>query len=186
MADTDAVPTAPPLPAVRIPPSFLYASGNRLTSEQVDAFLASSTRPSFFYGTLMFPKLLAAITQNDDLESIIANMTGAALPGYRRYALDWADFPVVLPSDRPDDYVDGVLLFGLSETEKNRLHAYESGLYTVELARVEFQLFHGVNTAVAAEVYVWKGARHEVVEVEEREWSVEEFLRGRSGDIHFQ
>lgn len=173
MADTNPVPTRT-LPSMQFPQSYLYALGNRLTSQQVDAFLHQSTRPSFFYGSLMFPSLISAVTQNADVDSIIKSMTPATLPQYRRFAIKWADFPAVLPSDEPDDAVEGVLMLGLNEREKDRLYAYESGLYTVEVRDVKIELFDQSSLVLAADVYVWNGSTDDLVEG--KVWSVKEFL----------
>lgn len=183
MADTNPIPSGTEPSTIRIPPSYLYALGNRLTSQQVDAFCTSSTRPSFFYGSLMFPKLISDVTQNADLDGIIKNMTPATLPDYRRFAIKWADFPAVLPSEDPNDAVDGVLMFGLNEVEKDRLHCYENGLYTVELAGVEIELSDDSSLTLAADVYVWKGPLDDLVEG--KVWRVDEFLRSRSSDVRF-
>ena len=67
-------------------------------------------------------------------------------------------------------------MFGLNETEKDRLRAFERGLYTVEIADVEVELAEESVLTLAADVYVWKGRRDELVGVEERVWNVEDFL----------
>jgi hypothetical protein len=184
MAHTNPIPTETEPSTIRIPPSYLYALGNRLTSQQVDAFLDSPLRPSFFYGSLMFPKVISGVTHIADVDSIIKNMTPATLPGYRRFAIKWAEFPAVLPSDEPDDAVYGVLMFGLTETEKDRLLAYESGLYNVEATTVEIELIDQTNRMLTADVYVWNGPRDDLVVG--MVWSVEKFLQGHSHNDRFQ
>lgn len=128
----------------------------------------------------MFPNLISTVTRNVDVDSIIKNLTPAVLSGHQRYAIKWADFPAVLRSDQPNDAVEGMLMFGLNQMEKEHLHAYESGLYTVEVAFVRIELFDGRIVNLDADVYIWNGTRDDLVEVEERVWSVERFWDGRS------
>ena len=87
MADTNPSPSGTEASTITIPPSYLYALGNRFTRQQVDAFLTSSIPPSFFYGSLMFPKAVSAATQNADLDGIIQRMTSATMCHYQRCAV---------------------------------------------------------------------------------------------------
>ncbi|MCJ1363814.1 hypothetical protein MMC16_002923 [Acarospora aff. strigata] len=185
MADTEPTANGVEPSAITIPQSFLRASDNRLTAEQIDAFLASSTRPSFFYGSLMFPKIVSDVTWRNDVDSIIKRMTPAVLPRHQRYVVSWADFPAVLPSDEPGDSVRGMLLFGLNEQENARIENYESGLYTMEHAQVEVVLSDGNTRLVVADVFIWKNPRGELIEVQDRLWSIEGFVDGRFYDDRF-
>lgn len=186
MANTNPLPSRTEPSTIQIPRTYLYALGNRFTSEQVDAFATSPIRPSFFYGSLMFPKCISDIMHRADVDSIVRHLTPATLPHYRRHAIKWADFPAIIPSDQPNDAVDGVLMFGLDRAEKSRLHAYEGRLYTVELAEVEIELADESSLTLAADVYVWKGLRDELLEMEDTLWSVEGFLQSRFDDDRFR
>jgi len=177
MADPNPVShTVQPHPVLRYPDSYHDALHNRFRSEQVDAFLASSTPPSFFYGSLMLPSVVSRVIGENDVNTIVKNMTPAVLTGHQRYAVMYADFPAVLPSEVPGDFVRGMLLFGLSKRENGRIEVYESGLYTLEKAKVEIELYGGSKRLVEADVYVWKGSRSDVIEVQEKLWSIEGVL----------
>ncbi|KAI9875393.1 MAG: hypothetical protein M1830_008530 [Pleopsidium flavum] len=168
--------TVQPHPAVRYPDSFHDALQNRFTVEQVDAFSTFSTRPSFFYGSLMLPSVVSSVIDESDVSRIVKNMTPAVLPDHQRYAVMYADFPAILPSEVPGDCVTGILLIGLSKGQNHRIEVYESGLYTLEQVKVEIELCDGSKRLVEADVYVWKDGRNDLIEVQEKLWSIEEFL----------
>lgn len=155
---------------------FQNALRNRLTPEQVDAFLASPLRPSFYYGSLMLPSVMSTIIGETDVNRIINNMTPAVLPGYQRYAVRHAPFPAILPSEVPGDSVTGLLSFGLSMRENSEIDLYENGLYNLKEVKVEIELVGGTKKLVDAKVYVWKGCPHELVEAQEKVWSIQDFL----------
>ncbi len=161
------------------PKSLQQALQTRFTAEEVDAFLTSPIRPSFFYGSLMLPSYVCAVAGRFDIESVSKNMTPAVLPGHERYAIRWADYPAVLSTKRAQDTVSGLLLFGLSQRERSFINAYEGACYDSEQVQVEIRLADGTPRRVEAVAYIWRGSLDDLVGVEEKIWTIEGFLKGR-------
>lgn len=80
----------------------------------------------FFYGTLMDRDVLAQVLGR---EAPQADLGKALLPGYRRFALAKASYPVVLRV--PGGLVEGLTLDTVSEAEAERLAFYESPAYAI-------------------------------------------------------
>ena len=147
----------------------------------------------------MLPSLLASVmgTSSDTL-TVACQMTPATLPGHTRLSVKWADFPAVVPCSStvnetdagPITSVKGFLVFGLTGYERMRLDRYEGGLYDLTEVEVEIDVLkdeagtlperatqESEKRMLNAEVYVWGGERDELCEVDEKEWSLEKFLK---------
>ncbi|MCJ1288563.1 hypothetical protein MMC34_000091 [Xylographa carneopallida] len=189
----------PALTASPLPATYLHALANRFSSTQpTDLTVAKRAKnPLFVYGSLIFPSQIAlVIGATDSAEQIASLMTPATLRGYERLALRDTSFPAVAKAAVTDSLesvpeVDGLLFFGLTNGQRESLERYEAGLYDLVsvVVGVEVEDERGesgeggvgtettaVEVEVQAEVYVWAGAKEELVEVEERVWSVEEYL----------
>ncbi|KAI9698805.1 MAG: hypothetical protein M1836_003915 [Candelina mexicana] len=162
-----------------LPQAYTTVLSNRFTSEQVDAFISSSGKPIFVYGSLMFPSIIGNVTQTR--ENVIANaMTRAVLLGHQRYAVIGADFPAIMASEDSTHSVEGILVFGLNNEQHARLDVFESGLYTKETVRLEVALKEGGTRIIDGHVYIWGGDRDELHEVEESLWTVDSFIQSSS------
>ncbi len=182
MANTTQVSQAAGTSAVTLPESLQQALQNRFTSEELDAFFNSSVRPSFLYGSLMLPSSVSTLAGRFDIESISKNMTPAVLYGHQRYAIGGVDFPAVLATMDPGDTVSGLLLFGLSQMERGCIDSYEGELYKSEQVQVEIQLADGTTRRVEADVYIWDGPWEDLFAVEEKLWTIEGWLEGRTNN----
>ncbi|KAI9822540.1 MAG: hypothetical protein M1827_000259 [Pycnora praestabilis] len=170
----DTLPSAASL----LPKSLNIAQQNRFTSGEVDQFFeqAQASRPSFVYGSLMFPSAINTITQEASLLSVAKSMTPAILTAYQRYAVDGASYPAILPSDHADASVNGFLIFGLTREGKAAIDNFEGGLYDLTKVTVRVTLADGKTREIEAEAYVWRGYRDDLVEISQGEWTLEAFM----------
>lgn len=163
------------------------------------------TYSAFFYGTLLHPKVLKRVINNNGDHLKIAP---AVLNGYRRHEVSGAHFPAIIradlshetfntPPDPTNDRVQGSYVSGLTTKDVARLDRFESNLYTREL--VEVQLLDEpvdlnevdpnklIDTnasrepasqpkATSAQTYVWS---QPLSELEPNAWSFEEFVRDK-------
>ena len=119
-------------------------------------------------------------------------MTPATLSHHERLAVLGCPFPAVVasvstdPTARPKQ-VEGLLLCGLSERQRNMIDYYEGGLYVSVPTSVEVEIVQedGAGNAVEgrkerimldADVYIWKGTRAELVDAAEREWELQDWI----------
>ena len=200
--DTSPVSSNPDLPAMAfavpastrppLPPSYRSALENRLTRSKL-ASLQSAGKPLFVYGSLMLPSQVARVLGNGSLTpTIAARMTPATLSYHERLAVHGCPFPAVVASVSADPAVrpkrvEGLLLCGLSERQRNMIDYYEGGLYVSVPASVEIEVVEEDSAGNAVEsqremimvdavVYIWKGTRAELVEATEREWELQGWL----------
>jgi hypothetical protein len=110
-AAVDQAPVSP-----KFPVSYQIAQANRFTSVQVDELLTGSARPSFVYGSLMFPSIMGCVIHQRNLEKMALSMTPAGFSGFKRHSVSEADFPAILPSKNPDDTIQGFVASGLDDT----------------------------------------------------------------------
>ena len=173
--------SAPP-PTFRYPASFQHALNNLFTSSQVDALL-SAAKPLFVYGTLMLPAKITRVisdaeqlTINIDAMAIAENMMPALLTNYERLATIGAIFPAIVPSTRPEHIVEGLVIFGLTPTQRDYIDWYEANHYNLESVKIEISLAPDGKRTIDADTYVWAGRRGDLHEAVECPWSIEEYL----------
>ncbi|KAF9485203.1 hypothetical protein BDN70DRAFT_679573 [Pholiota conissans] len=98
------------------------------------------TYNSFFYGTLMHPKILKAVIKNDGSH---LQLSPAVILDYTRHKVKGADYPGVLPFKRGEKLfthtlsreersVRGTLVKGLTEQDIKYLDEFEGTEYTRE------------------------------------------------------
>ncbi|KAL9101427.1 MAG: hypothetical protein Q9187_009248, partial [Circinaria calcarea] len=195
---------------ISLPPSYTLALSNHVTAKTLSTSSASSPTspqpPLFVYGSLMLPSLLARIINAPVPASRLAlQMTPAILRGHARCAVREADYPAVVVMDAGGSGggVSGFLVLGLTRSQRENIHHFESGLYDLTRVTVEVEVLDdeasgtgnneqgeiGGNAGeerevpkrkekiqVAAEAYVWGGDRSELVESVEKAWTFEGFL----------
>lgn len=104
-------------------------------------------------------------------------MARATLYNHKRHAIKWADFPAVIRTNKPEDFVEGYLVSGLTEPQEARIMIFESGLYTDEGVEVVMGWGKADGEAKEARVYVWGGTEAELVDTAVYEWSFEKFKK---------
>ncbi|EEA24227.1 hypothetical protein TMatcc_007300 [Talaromyces marneffei ATCC 18224] len=95
----------------------------------------------FFYGTLMVPAILHRIIHGSSTpepwQKALLTTRPALLPGYRRYRVQNADYPAILPYAPPDESsVLGVVVTGLTEGDVLRLDWFEGSMYEKRAVKV--------------------------------------------------
>lgn len=93
--------------------SFLYSTGDHHAAEAI-----------FVFGSLMDRDLLALVVGRDAAD--IA-MTPASVRGFQRRRVAGEHYPVLV--HKPDGYVDGCLVEGLTAQDIDRMHFYEGDVY---------------------------------------------------------
>ncbi|KAF9209880.1 hypothetical protein BGZ49_010410 [Haplosporangium sp. Z 27] len=83
--------------------------------------------PCFFYGSLMEPKVLNAVTRPDPDSDIFA--VRASVKGYTRFTYHNQPYPGMIVSKDPNEVVEGLLVFGHSDLERHRLDSFEGSEY---------------------------------------------------------
>lgn len=159
----------------KFPESYRVASANRFDNQEIDDFIAGH-RPSFFYGSLMFPCVVMFVIRQENVIGVAKQMTPATIHGHHRYAVEGADFPAVLPSEDPYDTVNGFLGFGFTQDQRLCLDLFEGGMYDRHVAKATIELKDGTTREVEADVYIWNQRDERLEEPSVREWSPEFFL----------
>ena len=92
-------------------------------------------------------------------------MTQATLVGYRLYYFAHGSTPVIAPSSDPQAVMEGLLIFGLDEQQRNEIYELEAGL--ARLLNVQVEVCQKVGDGLAARsvrtvdssTFVWDGSR---------------------------
>ncbi|KAG0200742.1 hypothetical protein BGX28_006284 [Mortierella sp. GBA30] len=151
-----------------------------------------NTLPCFFYGSLMEPKVLNAVTRpgpDSDLFTV-----RATIKGYTRFTYHNQPYPGMIPSQDPEEVVEGLLVFGHSDLERQRLDQFEGSEYpraTLKSAvkihgpvparyTVDREHDYEAETKLDAFVYVFKGPI-EHLDLN-RPWDYEAFKREHVAD----
>ncbi|MCJ1284030.1 hypothetical protein MMC26_003361 [Xylographa opegraphella] len=172
----DAFPAASGSTTIKLPESYLRALGNRFTTDRLADLLASTIKPTFFYGSLMLPDHLDYVLRGKHGEyAIAARMTPAVLYKHHRFGLYGLSFPAVLPSQHDADTVSGVVLFGITKAQQEYLDRYEA-MYTRTAVQVEVELLDGRKVMIGAEVYIWTTEVYMLIPREDFVWSIEHFV----------
>ena len=158
----------------------MMAEGNHFTAEEVKDFVGRSVKPLFVYGSLLVPAIVAHLVDNLDCpvdeDKIQSPTTAATLTGFRRFSRKNSIFPAVLDGF-PASSVKGLVLFGLTSSQRGRIDGFEGGVYSRETNDVKIILASGKEEIIDADVYVWARGRSELQEFEEHTWSLDEFLK---------
>ncbi|KAF9431886.1 hypothetical protein BGZ76_011573 [Entomortierella beljakovae] len=88
---------------------------------------SQNVQPCFFYGSLMEPKVLNAVTRPaPDADHFAVRAT---VKGYTRYTYHNQPFPGMITSQDPEEIVEGLLVFGHTDLERYRLDQFEGSEY---------------------------------------------------------
>jgi hypothetical protein len=168
-----------------IPEAYKIAQRNRLSCAEVRFYLKTTRMVVFVYGSLQLPNEIALCLNHDkafrDDEDVgfALRMTPGKLTHHRLYAIKDRIFPAVLDNGTEDDIVDGMVIFGLMETQRQRFDRFEGGWYSREAKQVVIQLASGDEENIDADVYIWAHGSHYLIDPAEKKWSLSEFIQER-------
>ncbi|KAJ5770244.1 uncharacterized protein N7511_002295 [Penicillium nucicola] len=119
------------------PEDFKRALTNTISDKDMDQFVKHGGSPRFVYGALMLPTVLKYYIDREQNVKIHKQMTQATLHGYQLY--DFADdgVPVIVRSHQPHANVKGMLIFNLSNEERNSIYEFEGGLMQLSSVQVD-------------------------------------------------
>ncbi|CAG8586508.1 3760_t:CDS:2 [Acaulospora morrowiae] len=135
----------------------------------------------FFYGSLIFPKVLLRILQsgrnkNDD-PVVIEEMIPATLKGYKRRKVLGTSYPAIIKDDNSETH--GVAVKGLTPRDISILDHYEGDQYMkkdVEVFPINSKGDNGQpkGAPISAQTYVWIDSPEFL---EDQDWDQEEFKK---------
>ena len=90
----------------------------------------------FVYGTLMSDKLFNQVVSLDSNQSLIKNK--AKLHNYVRRKVKNRSYPAIfkVATDDDEEFVEGILISGLTEYELTKVHLYEGDEYKLTVVNV--------------------------------------------------
>lgn len=168
-----------------IPEAFKMAQRNRISYVDMRGFLKRSPVNVFVYGSLQLPREIALsinkskIFHDDEDIGFAMRMTPATLLGHRVYAVRDCIFPAILDDGTEDDVVEGMVMFGLDEGERQCLDRREGGWYSREERRVYIRMESGEEQVIRAHVYIWAHGTEHLIDRDEKIWSLEEYASAR-------
>ncbi|KAG0220968.1 hypothetical protein B0O80DRAFT_498155 [Mortierella sp. GBAus27b] len=148
--------------------------------------IAIESHPCFFYGSLMDPRVLNAVTRPGPEANL--HTVRATIEGFVRHPYQGAPYPGMIPSPDKTHTVEGILVFGHTMMDRFRLDQFEGDEYTRELLPVtvhnsvpgsfnvqgQSEPLESGDT-VRAYVYVFTGPYEHLDRT--REWDYEAFKR---------
>lgn len=134
----------------------------------------------------MLPTVLKYFLHADQSGSISQRMTPARLRGYKLHQFSTSSTPVIVPAAEPTAVVEGILVLGLDDTQRNAIYEVEGGL--MHLVGVEVQVSQRQRAGayemqcarlVDTGTFVWKGSRDGLAPLSGVSWCVDGFLTGQ-------
>jgi len=169
------------------PADYQLAVSNTFSEKEVDAFLSMpGCAPRFVYGVLMLPTVLKYYIDMDENVDISRNMTQATLFGYKLYHFAEESPPVIARSSDPEAAVEGMLIFGLDEAQRNSIYDLEGGL--MELVSVEVEIcqkerhhhhLRSMRTVEEVGTFAWKGPKEGLIEMGTTAWPIDSYLESQ-------
>lgn len=164
------------------PKDFMLALSNTFTEEEVTLFLKKpGSSPRFVYGILMFPTVLKYYIDMDQAVEIDKSMTQATLFGYQLHQFAESSPPVMARSSDPDAAVDGMLIFNLSERQRNSIYELEGGLVNLVSVQVEIceKDRRGARNlrSVEAGAFAWESSKEGLISTKTTAWGMDLFLK---------
>ncbi|OCL07805.1 hypothetical protein AOQ84DRAFT_294388, partial [Glonium stellatum] len=77
----------------------------------------------------------------------------------------------------PRDEVHGMLVFGMLDSQRRAIHAFENGMFDLRRVDVQVELRDGSTITHEAGVYVWSQEETKLVPPEERRWSPSDLMQ---------
>ncbi|KAK4888673.1 hypothetical protein LTR27_012459 [Elasticomyces elasticus] len=152
-------------------------------------------KPTFIHDCLMLPGSLTNLLGKLDVEQLIHRMTPALLPGFHPYVHADTLQPCILQSPNMQDYVQGVVVFGLGAESKKVIHDH----YRLHCRRVKVEVEIDVSVALApanrvfpgefwrlqrskvpCHVYLWSnaGSGDAMFRTQAQRWTIDDYLGG--------
>ncbi|KAL1857747.1 hypothetical protein Plec18170_002971 [Paecilomyces lecythidis] len=164
------------------PSDYRHALKNILTSSEVNHFLNKpDCGPRFVYGPLMLPTVLRYHIHMNQHIDISKTMTRATLHGYRLCKFADSSPPVIIRSTDPQSVVQGMLIFGLNNEQRNAIYDFEAGL--MDLCSVQVDIWQwddeysrSVRTVDGVGAFQWNSSSEGLTPLEATSWSVDDFL----------
>ncbi|KKK18150.1 hypothetical protein P175DRAFT_0504976 [Aspergillus ochraceoroseus IBT 24754] len=166
------------------PQDFKQALSQSFSKEEVTQLLAkSSCPPRFIYGALMLPTVLKYFLELPQVANV--DMMPATLRGYELSLIAEKNLPVIAPSSDPQTLVEGMLVFGLNEQQRNRIYDVEGGLTQLVYVRVmvrqrdTLDLHNDITEMrpVDAGTFAFNGpSKAGLIPVGDTYWAVDDFL----------
>lgn len=158
---------------IAFPDSWHLARSTRFTKEEVDEFLSSGSPPLFVYGPLQLPNILAQVLYGGSATvaeefMLASHMTQGALTHHQVYTLDHDIFPAMLDNGTDEDVAHGLLIFGLTERQRQRIDRYKGGRFSREERDVEIIIAGRESRMIGAHAYIWRGDRESRLNLAER------------------
>ncbi|KAJ5468949.1 hypothetical protein N7475_006701 [Penicillium sp. IBT 31633x] len=167
----------------RFPEDLKQALNNTFTDNEVDKLLAQpGTAPRFVAGLLMLPTVLKYYLEIDQEDDISKHMTQAILHGHRLY--EGANgSPPVLYESAPEHMVFGMVIFGLTQEQRNAIHKFEVNTQQ-HLASVQVEVYTIEYTRRTIEVGIFRSdpakSKSGLKAIENCMWDPMPFIDGQS------
>jgi hypothetical protein len=171
--------------ASSLPRSVLLAANNRLSEDQIVQIQrnlldsGNNTLPYFVCGAFLFPSILLLGTRRKtkaDLLQMASSMTPGLVRCYTRHAVRGRSFPATAPSKNANDFITGMVVFGIADSERERIHVFQSGMFELRRVKAIIELAQGSLSTIECAMYVWKGSSDDLVPTEERQWKIGDLM----------
>ncbi|KAL2808239.1 hypothetical protein BJX63DRAFT_40133 [Aspergillus granulosus] len=158
----------------------------KMPSEAEIARLLSKSNqpPRFVYGALMLPTVLKYFLSLPQHTKV--DMVPATLRGFELYRFTQGGLPTIVRSESEISEVEGMLVFGLSDEQRNSIFEVESGGGLTKFTDVQVQIYQkGVigcyqvkdTRTIDAGTFIWSApSPYTLTPVETSCWDLDEFL----------
>lgn len=167
------------------PQDLKHAPENRLTRLVLRGFLQNRPIPIFAYGSLQLPHEIALCLNKDrrydDDENVLSalRMTPGVISHHHVYGIQDSIFPGILEDGTEDDQVPGVVIFGLTEAQRQRLDRRVGSWYCREEKDVNIIMATGEDEVIMAHVYMWARGSQYLLNPDVTKWTLTKFIEER-------
>ena len=172
-----------------IPEAYRIAQRNWVSWEELNSWVEESYMIVFAYGSLQLPHELSACfdyqksNPDDDEVRYATRMIPGKLKGHKVHAIQDGMFPAILDDGGEEDVVEGMLIFGLRDWECHLLDRRQGEWYSREEKEISIVVGHRQDEDIIdAQVYMWARGRGNLIDPEEKKWSLREFVKARKQD----
>jgi hypothetical protein len=146
-----------------------------------------SQTPRFVYGALMLPTVLKYFVSMPQHAKV--DMVPATLRGFKLYKIAEGGLPTIVRSKGETSEVEGMLIFGLDDEQRNSIFELESGGGLTEYTAVQVQVhqkdvvgrYRVKDTrSFDAGTFIWSDhTTHLLTAVATSSWDLDDFLAGQ-------
>jgi hypothetical protein len=147
----------------------------------------SSQAPRFIYGALMLPTVLKYFVSLPQYVKV--DMVPATLRGFKLYKIAEGGLPTIVRSKEETSEVEGMLIFGLDDEQRNSIFELESGGGLTEFTAVQVQIYQEDvvgryqvkdTRTVDAGTFIWSDhTTNMLTAVAASCWDLDDFLAGQ-------